>query len=76
MQSSDFAEFHNEPIPHLVFSEETWAMLKANPSAPSARDTFDVSGQIGVMSGTPVYINECPWSCREQQHSGATEENQ
>lgn len=62
MKGGRRSEFHDDPIPHLVVDQETWDDLKSVLSSASTRDTFDVSGQIGVMEGVPVYIDACPWA--------------
>lgn len=59
----DVAEYHGRPSPHFVFSGPAWENVKATLS--TARDDTSISGQAGGLLGTPVYLDECPWGCRD-----------
>jgi len=60
------AEFHPDPIPHLVFTQPEWDRLKKQEIG--AVDGSGIAGQIGRFSGLPVYVDSCPslWACAKK----------
>lgn len=56
------AEYHSKPRGHFVFAADTWERVKK--TLPTG-GTDHIAGQIGRLDGAPVYIDVCPWGCRD-----------